>query len=314
MNLFFRTCRAVPILSAAVLFCGGLAAQTSTTQAAPPVTTTVGGGTNASATLSAFSTEVTIPFANIGATALTGSNITIPANILAAIQGGALEIRQIVSLRPDNRLSVRHILVAPGAPNPTPAAAQTNIIEDYIVDVDQIIRSSDPSTVTIIGNIDQINAAGPFGQTRFAPFIYSFGHNAATPSGLTNVSLIIPGRLATFAASGNGTVTLPGGTPGGGTPGGGENQPPVANAGTVVSTVQSEVILDASGSTDPENGALTYSWRTVTGAANIINPTEARPRVQLSNNFGTYVFEVTVRDPQGATSTAQVTVQYTGRF
>lgn len=315
MNLFSRPRRAVPIVSAAVLLCGGLAAQTTTTPTPTiPVTTVIGEGTNTSAALSAFSTEVTIPIANIAAAGVSGGSLNIPANILAAIQGGALEIRQIVMLRGDNRLGVRHILVAPNSPNPTPMASQTNIVEDYIVDVDQIIRSSDPGTVTIIGNIDQIVVPGPFGQNRFAPFIYSFGHNTATPTGLSNVSLIIPGRLATFASSGTGTVTLPGGSTGGPGTGTGGNQPPVASAGSNMSAVTTEVILDATGSTDPENGALTYTWRVVSGAANIMNPTEARPRVQLSGNFGNYVFEVTARDPQGATSTAQVTVTYVGRF
>jgi hypothetical protein len=311
MSLFFRG--AVTIASAA-LFCAGLGAQS--TSATTPVTTVIGGGTNTSAAIAAFSTEVTIPIANIGVGGSSLGNIgSIPANILAGLTSGALEIRQIVQLRPDNRLSVRHILVAPGSPNPTPAAAQTMIIDEYFVDVDQVIRSSDPSTVTFIGNIDQIVNPGPFGHTRFRPFLYSAGFNSATPTALTGLSLVVPGGLTTFASSATGTVTLPGSGAGGSGGGGtGGNQPPVASAGPNISTVQTEVFLDASASTDPEKGALTYSWRVVSGSANILNPADVKPRVQLSGNFGSHVFEVTVKDPQGLTSTAQVTVTYVGRF
>jgi hypothetical protein len=309
MSLFFRG--AVTIATAA-LFCGGLTAQSTATN--PPVTTVIGEGTNTSSAITAFSTEVAVPIVNIGVGGGSLANIgSIPANILAGLTSGALELRQIVHLRPDNRLSVRHILVASGSPNPTPAAAQTMIVDEYMVDVDQVIVSSNPSSVTFIGNIDAITNPGPFGHTRFRPFIYSTGFNSATPTALSGATLSVPGGLNTFVSTGTGTVTLPGGStpPGGGT---GGNQAPVASAGSNVTTVQTEVFLDASGSTDPENGALTYSWRVVSGSANIINPTDAKPRVQLSGNFGSYVFEVTVKDPQGLTSTSQVTVTYTGRF
>ena len=312
MSLFFRG--AVTIACTA-LFCGGLSAQS--TAPPPPVTTVIGGGTNTSAAITAFSTEVTVPILNIGVGGGSLANIgSIPANILAGLTSGALEIRQIAQLRPDNRLAIRHILVAPGSPNPTPAAAQTMIVDDYIVDVDQVIVASNPSTVTFIGNIDAITNPGPFNHVRFRPFIYSAGFNSATPTALSGVSLQVPGGLNMFVSSGTGTVTLPGGSTGGGTPGGGtgDNKAPVANAGADISSVQTEVFLDASGSTDPENGALTYSWRVVTGSANIINPTDAKARVQLSGNFGPYVFEVTAKDPQGLTSTDQVTVTYSGRF
>ena len=102
MSLFFRG--AVTIASAA-LFCGGLGAQSTT--ATPPVTTVIGGGTNTSAAITAYSTEVTVPILNIGVGGSSLANIgTIPPNILAGLTSGALAIRQLVQLRPDNR-SVR---------------------------------------------------------------------------------------------------------------------------------------------------------------------------------------------------------------
>jgi SAM-dependent methyltransferase len=89
------------------------------------------------------------------------------------------------------------------------------------------------------------------------------------------------------------------------------NRLPLASVGRHITTVSPEIVLDATGLTDlDEHMALTYSWHTVQRAATIVNPTHAGPRVQFTGDFGDYVFEVTVRDSQGAASTARVTTTY----
>ena len=88
---------------------------------------------------------------------------------------------------------------------------------------------------------------------------------------------------------------------------GGSNQPPVAVA-TAPATAQvgggcvANVILNGTGSSDPELETLTYSW-TENG---LQVGTGASPTVQLG--VGTHTLRLTVTDPQGASSFDEVTV------
>jgi hypothetical protein len=221
-----------------------------------------------------------------------------------------------VELVSGNRLRIRHILVQRGAPNPTPAGTQNAVIEDYFVRIDSTIRGTDPASVTYIGTIDQLNADSPLALRTGRTVIYSVGwQGTGTARTMNNSALIIPGRMATWAQTTMGMLMLSGessGTPGGGT----GSQPPVVNivGGPRIVTSQPEMFLDASGSTDPGNTALTYSWRVVRGAANLINPTSPTPRVQFGGNADEYVFEVTVTNAAGTETKQTITVFYTGRF
>jgi hypothetical protein len=255
--------------------------------------------------------ETAVPFSQIGVT----GNLSIPANIISSVTGGALEIRQSVELLGSNRLRVRHLLVPPAAPNPTPAGTQTAVIEDYIVRVENTVRTTDPGTLTFIGTVDQLNAPSPIIGRTGAPVIFSIGYDNSTPRKFGNIALLLPGRGSTWAQSSTGTLTFAGETTGGGTTPPTGNRPPVASAGTAarIATSQSEISLDAGASTDPDNDTLTYAWRVVTGAATILNPNMAQVRVQMAGNAGEYVFEVTVTDSRGASSKATITVFYTGR-
>ncbi|WP_345533528.1 carbohydrate-binding protein, partial [Microbispora amethystogenes] len=63
------------------------------------------------------------------------------------------------------------------------------------------------------------------------------------------------------------------------------------------------VNFSSAGSSDPEGGALSYSWAFGDGTTS----TSANPSKTYSTN-GTYTATLTVRDPQGLTGTASVTV------
>ncbi len=93
------------------------------------------------------------------------------------------------------------------------------------------------------------------------------------------------------------------------------NQPvipigPTANAGTTFDTISREVTLDGSQSKDPDGLALTYRWRNVDRTAAILDPTSPKTRVQLGELFGPYIFELTVTNSKGISSSSRVTVNF----
>lgn len=93
----------------------------------------------------------------------------------------------------------------------------------------------------------------------------------------------------------------------------GGNEPPVADAGSdLTAEPDQSVELDASGSSDPDGDSLTFSWtidRAPNGsAASLDDPTAAAPTF-VPDVSGTYIFEVEVSDPDGATDSDMVLVE-----
>ena len=80
----------------------------------------------------------------------------------------------------------------------------------------------------------------------------------------------------------------------------------------VPDTFAKNVTLNASGSSDPLGGSLTFLWINPTHNASILNPTSATPNVQLTTS-GQYVFDVTVTNSHGYSSGGVVSFNYLGR-
>ena len=89
-------------------------------------------------------------------------------------------------------------------------------------------------------------------------------------------------------------------------------EPPTAiiTEGAMIETLQRQLTLDASGSTDPAGGALTYFWEPLSTGAAVLDPGQVRTRVQLAGLAGDYLFRLTVRNAQGQTGTATITVRF----
>jgi uncharacterized cupredoxin-like copper-binding protein len=95
------------------------------------------------------------------------------------------------------------------------------------------------------------------------------------------------------------------------------NNPPVIklNVPDYIETLDREIRLDASGSTDPDGDKLSFQWRQIgtvnnDGSAAILDPAGASTRVQLGGIYGDYIFEVKVTDSKGASATRQVRVRF----
>lgn len=90
------------------------------------------------------------------------------------------------------------------------------------------------------------------------------------------------------------------------------NQPPEANAGPDQNVEQgANVILNGSGSTDPDGGILLYSWLQTSGTpVTLDSPCSVQPRftADTGGSSSTLVFRLTVTDPQGLSASDQCSV------
>ena len=88
--------------------------------------------------------------------------------------------------------------------------------------------------------------------------------------------------------------------------------PPVAiiSGPSVIETVSRQLTLDASQSTNPAGGALTYEWTPLSTGAAVLDQGQQQTRVQLGGLFGDYVFQLRVRNAAGQEGTTTVTVRF----
>jgi hypothetical protein len=85
---------------------------------------------------------------------------------------------------------------------------------------------------------------------------------------------------------------------------------PIITGGDLIETISRELTLDASGSTNPLGGPLTFSWVPLASGSAVLDQGQPRTRVQLGGLFGDYPFRVTVRNAAGQEGTATVTVRF----
>jgi hypothetical protein len=88
------------------------------------------------------------------------------------------------------------------------------------------------------------------------------------------------------------------------------NRAPVADAGADAAAMTGAVVnLSAAASTDPDSDTLTYSWVIISGPAGGTISNASQPAASFQATVaGTYVLEVTVRDPGNLSSVDSVTL------
>jgi hypothetical protein len=94
----------------------------------------------------------------------------------------------------------------------------------------------------------------------------------------------------------------------------GNKKPPVANAGydQTISLPVNHVILDGTGSSDPDGRITGFQWRKISGPGSISISNDTSVQTQVTNLIeGTYSFELKVTDAGGLydTDTVMITVQ-----
>ncbi len=85
---------------------------------------------------------------------------------------------------------------------------------------------------------------------------------------------------------------------------------PNPDPGQNIDTIYRLLTISGAASTDPEGLPLTYRWRALDRTAAVLDPNSATTRVQLGEQFGSYVFELTVTNSKGISASKTVTVNF----
>jgi len=85
---------------------------------------------------------------------------------------------------------------------------------------------------------------------------------------------------------------------------------PNADPGPSMDTIYRLLSISGAASTDPEGLPLTYRWRALDRTAAVLDPNSAVTRVQLGEQFGPYVFELTVTNTKGISASKTVTINF----
>ncbi|MCS6953400.1 MAG: PKD domain-containing protein [Bryobacteraceae bacterium] len=126
------------------------------------------------------------------------------------------------------------------------------------------------------------------------------GSLTVKPLATTTYTLMAYGRRTQATAS---VLVRVGGGPG--------NRPPVADAGPDFVTTERVVRLDGSRSYDPDGDPISFAWRFIGPRhAEIQNANTPNPVVRFLHAWGEYIFELTVTDAWGLSSTDTVRVNF----
>ena len=270
-----------------------------------------------SGTLTSYSLERRVPLSAFSTT----QTPNVPADVLAQITSGALEVRErLIYNAQNNQVTSTWFTQAPSATFPTPLTTNLtgSTLQVFAINAANTLVTGKPQpNVMFFGTVANVNLVGPFGDFTGAPAMLSTTFtqptDSSTPQALSNVLLVVGGTFSSYTADATGSIvaTLP--PSGGGGGGGGGGNGPTADAGPNMTTTSSVVIHDGSKSTG--TAPLTYAWTmasTSNKQAAISGANTVMPQAFLGDGAGDYVFQLTVTDANGATATATTTVSYNG--
>lgn len=294
------------------------------TVAALPLTMAVFGETTSPATcktaptsLTALNVERVVPLSQI----LTTAPPNAPANVLAALASGALEIHQTLIYNPQLGTVTATVFLLPGgSPLPTPNLNfATGVVQSTTIQVNQILTSCNPSPALLVAGTVTNSLSNAFGSQIGEPAALAIGYTTDSPPMLNNVVLVIAGVSTTWSAGATGTLSFPPPPPGPPVPGTGPTivvkfgNGSTAVPNTLTQAPFSPFFLDASGSSS-SGGALTFAWSTTSNSPVGFVGTGVPGQILVQfPGPGDYVVQLKVTDASGASTTFTITLEYTGR-
>ncbi len=258
-----------------------------------------------------FSVERTQTIANLMGTGTPN----IPANVLASIQGNALEVRERLIFN-SQRMTVTSTLftMAPGSPLPTPITANlaNSTLGTFTINLNLICTSSAPvSSVLMAGLVDTgtTTSTSLFGNVGGVPAAVSVGLSSDTPPKINNVVVVIAGTVSGFSPSAGGTIEFPPPAP----------APPPGTTGITITfnpsslvAVQRVAHIDAI-VTDPSGTTLTFKWTVSGKTAALQHADTSGVDIEFTEGFGDYTLQLTVTNAKGGSATATIVIKFVGR-
>lgn len=249
-------------------------------------------------------------------TTLTTTELSLPADKMQGIISGAWEVRERLIYNPSGAtLTSTIFVVQPGSVMPTPINANLTgaIIGVYTLNVEKIYSTTAPkNALAFTGTVAGSSNGGVLGNVTGLPFSVSMAYTdptATTPAKVTDVVHLVAGRVMVYTKDANGTLVVPKVV----TP----TTPPGTGPQIVITapttTVDYQVALDASKTTDASGTSLSFAWKSLTKSSAILNPNTAVATVQFGEGSGDYVFELTVTNGNGVAVKQTVTISYFGR-
>lgn len=246
-------------------------------------------------------------------TTLTTTELALPADKSQGIISGAWEVRERLIYNPSGAtLTSTLFVVQPGSVMPTPINANLTgaIIGVYTLNVEKIYSTSSPrNSLAFTGTVAGSSAGGVLGNVTGLPFSISMAYSNDVPAKVTDVVHVVAGRIAVYTPAATGVLIVPKTTP---------VTPPVGSGPQIVIvapavTIDLQVVLDATKTTDSSGTSLTFAWKSLNKSSAILNPNTALATVQFGEGLGDYMFELTVTNGNGLTAKQTVTVSYFGR-
>ena len=221
---------------------------------------------------------------------INADNVSIKPGIGAVAKTGA------VSVTPTQ--TTTYTVKATGGGRPQPAASRSRwarvpVISSFTATPPSINAGQSSTLQWSVQNADSVSISS-------LGTVPASGTRSVSPAATTVYTLTATNKSGSTTRTA--TVTVAGG-----------GGPTIVFPSAIVYTTVRDVRLDASGSFSPAgNNPLSFYWTVRGDKANIYDRTSSTPSVYLPGQPGNYIFDLTVTDSKGNSTTKTLTVRLIG--